>query len=186
MSNEIEKIETLTPQQETFCVFYTNIGTETFCHGTLSAEQAEYAKASCRTTAWKLLRTPKIRERIAEIHHENMSRNLINVDSQLAKLEHLRRKAEERGDLSSAIRAVELVGKYLSMFSDKHVIVTEQPQHEIDPEKAAVIDAALNDFYSKKYLAQPKTTEQKITQSNPVHPQTTPPSTSSPIALTRD
>jgi hypothetical protein len=154
---EIEKTETLTPQQDMFCVLYTTIGEETFSNGTKSAEAAEYAPASSRTTAWKLLRTPKIRERIAELHQENMSRNLISVDSQLSKLEHLRRKAEEKQDLSTAVRCVELIGKYLCMFTDKHSFVAEPPQERKsqDDAKAKELAGLLSAAIESKYTGRP-------------------------------
>jgi hypothetical protein len=206
-NDEIEKTETLTPQQETFCVLYTTIGEETFSHGTKSAELAGYAPASCRTAAWKLLRTPKVRERIAEIHTGNMSRNLISIDSQLAKLEHLRRKAEDKQDLATAVRCVELIGKYLCIFSKKLFFsLTEPPQSGIDPEKAAVINEALNDYYTKKYLApnpdivhpdsalhnvstgltDKKTIEQELQESDLSTPQTPTGQSATPLPLTRD
>ncbi|MBN2183154.1 MAG: terminase small subunit [Sedimentisphaerales bacterium] len=177
MNNEIEKSETLTPKEESFCLLYTEIGSETFCHGTLSAERAGYAKAGARTQAWKLLRIPKIRERIAEIHSENMSLSHINVHSQLAKLENLRQNAEEKGDLSSAIRAVELTGKYLQMFNDRHVIVTEQQQpHKMSPELAEDVRKAFELIYAKRYLASQavKQIEDSISQSDPYDPQAGP------------
>jgi len=173
--NEIKEKLTLTPKEDTFAVLYTAIGEETFCHGTLSAERAGYSKASARTAAWKLLRMPKIKERIAEIHTENMSQSRINTASQLAKLEHLRRKAEEKGDLSTAVRCVELTGKYLQMFSDKHIIITEEPQHEMSPEKENDLRNIADEYYSRKYLAQPVSqTNENFSQETPITPPTGP------------
>ena len=166
MKTEIEKTKKLTPKEESFCIYYTSIGADTFCHGTLSAERAGYAKASARTAAWKLLRVPKIRSRIMEIHAENMSRNFISIDKVLNDLEHDKALARAKGDISSAIRADELQGKYLSMFSNKHVFAREHEElrvRDIDPEEREDLLAISSEYYNRKFLAEaPKPTGQKI------------------------
>ncbi len=78
----------LTPKQESFCQHYTTIGSPTFSNGTKSAIESQYAESSAAVTATKLLKDERIRDRITELHAENMNRNMITVDKVLADLEH--------------------------------------------------------------------------------------------------
>jgi phage terminase small subunit len=161
-NDEIEKQELeLSPREEAFATAYTSIGSPAYSNATAAAAEAGYAEASARTQGWKLLQRPDVRRRIAEIHRQNMSRNYLTVDKVLSDLEHLRRKSEEKGDISTATRCVELQGKYLVMFSDRHTFETsEQPVHKpVDPKLKEKVQACIDDFYASKYLAtsgQPK------------------------------
>lgn len=73
------------------------------------------------------MRNPEVLERIQELHAENLSRNGVTVDSVLQNLSHDRQLARERGDISSAVRCDELFGKYMSMWSERFVLDSEQP-----------------------------------------------------------
>lgn len=112
-----EKEPTL--KQESFCVHYTTIGSETFCHGTKSAIAAGYSEKSAYSQASTLLKNPKIQQRIKELHTENMSRNNITVDKVLADLEHDKIMARQAGQYSVAKECSVAQGKYLAMFTDK-------------------------------------------------------------------
>ena len=112
--------------EENFCHAYTAIGEDTCGNGTQAAKAALYSSPG--NAAWKLLKRPKIRERIHQIHKERMDRHMITPEGVLFKLEHLRIKAENKGDLVTSKGCVELQGKYLSMFSDR--IVGDFQQHE--------------------------------------------------------
>jgi phage terminase small subunit len=114
----MNEIEVCNPKQDRFCVLYTTIGAETFGNGTKSAIAAGYSEKSAYSQACNLLKNPKIQQRIRELHKENMRRNNVTTDSVLANIEHDRMLARQKGDISSAIRADELQGKYLAMFTD--------------------------------------------------------------------
>ena len=134
----------LNPKQDSFCVHYTTIGADTFSNGTTSAIAAGYSEKGAYVRGSELLRNSKVRERISELHAENMSRNNITTDSVLANIEHDRTLAREKGDISSAIRADELQGKYLAMFTDR-TYVEDTKQKEIDDairEQAAKLSAS--------------------------------------------
>ena len=109
----------LKPRQDSFCVHYTTIGSETYSHGTKAALAAGYSESSAHVTATKLLKQDAIRERIIELQAENMKRNLITVDKVLADLEHDKLLARKHNQYSVAKGCTELQGKYLAMFTDK-------------------------------------------------------------------
>ena len=84
----MNETETLTPKQDSFSVYYTTIGAETFGNGTMSAIAAGYSEKGAYARGSELLRIRKVLERISELHTENMQRNSITVDKVLADLEH--------------------------------------------------------------------------------------------------
>jgi len=73
-------MENLKPRQDSFCVHYTTIGSETYSNGTKAALAAGYSKKSAHVTATKLLKQEAIRSRIVELQAENMRRNMITID----------------------------------------------------------------------------------------------------------
>lgn len=119
----------LKPRQDSFCVHYTTIGSETYSHGTKAALAAGYSESSAHVTATKLLKRDDIRERIIELQAENMKRNLITVDKVLADLEHIKLLALEAHQYSVAKSCSELQGRWLAMFVD-NINQTQQPEPE--------------------------------------------------------
>ena len=111
----------ISTKEEEFCYHYTNIGSETFEHGTNSAIAAHYAKKSAHVAATRLLKKDKIKAKIAEIHKQNMANNMITPDSVLANLRHDRFMARKAGQYSVARACDELEGKYLAMWTDRHI-----------------------------------------------------------------
>jgi hypothetical protein len=85
----------------------------TYGKATKSAEIAGYTEP--HNAAWKLRRRPRIIARLAEF--EKVTR--VQIGKVLTDLEHERKAALEKGDLATAVRASELQGKHLAMFTDK-------------------------------------------------------------------
>ena len=133
----MNEIETLTPKQDSFCVHYTTIGAETFGNGTKSATAAGYSEKGAYVRGSELLRNRKVAERIAELHKENMQRNMITVDKVLADLEHDKLMAREARQYAVSKACTELQGRYLAMFTDNiNNQTTEQPAKLSDEEFA--------------------------------------------------
>jgi phage terminase small subunit len=61
----------------------------------------------------------------------------ITPDKVLRDLDRVRLKAEAAGDHSSALRASELEGKWLAMFTDRHEVDDQTEKHELDVRRAA-------------------------------------------------
>ena len=133
----------LKPRQDSFCVHYTTIGSETYSNGTKAALAAGYSEKSAHVTATKLLKQEAIRERIVKLQAGNMKRNLITIDKVLADLEHDKLLARKDHQYSVAKGCTELQGKYLAMFTDR--IDTEpmpEPKPLSDEERVIYQEAA--------------------------------------------
>jgi phage terminase small subunit len=136
----------LKPRQDSFCVHYTTIGSETYSHGTKAALAAGYSESSAHVTATKLLKREPIQNRITELQAENMRRNLITVDKVLADLEHDKLLARERHQYSVAKSCTELQGKYLAMFTDKmQTEITETRTYNIEELKVLIAECEAMD-----------------------------------------
>ncbi|MHC4160112.1 MAG: terminase small subunit [Planctomycetota bacterium] len=108
----------LKPRQDSFCVNYTTIGSDTYSNGTKAALAAGYSEKSAHVTATKLLKQEAIQKRIVELQAENMQRNMITVDKVLADLEHDKLMARENHQYAVAKACTELQGRWLAMFKD--------------------------------------------------------------------
>jgi len=138
----------LKPKQDSFCVNYTTIGSDTYGNGTKSAIAAGYSENCAHVTACNLLKQEAIKDRITALHAENMQRNMITVDKVLADLEHDKLLARKAHQYSVAKGCTELQGRYLAMFTDN--VNTEpmpEPKPMSDEERAIYQEAA------KKLLA---------------------------------
>jgi phage terminase small subunit len=129
--------EKLTAQQERFCEEYL-----IDYNGTEAATRAGYSKKTAASQAWRLLRNAKILSRVRELQAEQATRLAMTSDWVLLQLrecvQHSMAKEpvmewdeEERClkpsgfwqyDSKGATRALELIGRQLSMFNDKKTI----------------------------------------------------------------
>ena len=130
----------LKPRQDSFCIHYTTIGSDTYSNGTKSALAAGYSETSAHVTATQLLKQEAIQKRIVELQTENMQRNMITVDKVLADLEHDKLMARENRQYAVAKACTELQGKYLAMFTDNINPMEEQPKQFSDEEIAELQD----------------------------------------------
>ena len=136
----------LKPRQDSFCVHYTTIGSETYSHGTKAALAAGYSESSAHVTATKLLKQEAIRNRIIELQAENMKRNMITIDKVLADLEHDKLLAREHHQYGVAKACSELQGRYLAMFTDKmQTEITETRTYNIEELKVLIADYEARD-----------------------------------------
>ena len=117
------KIRQLAPKMELFCQYLTALGTETFCHKTKASVAAGYSVKAARTIGSRMMKNPAVQARLAELHSETMNRNHVTSDSVLRNLENDKLLARSKGDYATAVRADELQGKYLAMFSE-HLYVS--------------------------------------------------------------
>ena len=118
----MDETTTLTPKQESFCVHYASIGSETFSNGTRSALVAGYSERSAYSQASALLKNPKVKARITELHKAVLEEALLSAGKVLGDIESTRQQALDKGDLAVALRASELQGKHLALFVDRYDI----------------------------------------------------------------
>jgi len=117
--------DVLTEKERAFCEHFTDASAPaTFGNPTAAALAAGYA--SVRDSVWRLMRRPRVRERIGE-----MLAAQTGPEAVLASLEIIRRLSLAVGDLQVATRVTELLAKTNGMFVDR-VIVDLPAQHEYD------------------------------------------------------
>lgn len=124
--DETNVAETLSGPQETWCQAYedTELNSETRGNASASARLAGYKSPGA--AGFKMKHNPRIQRRLAELQKEHRLAAGISVDKVLTDLDRQRQMAEAKGDISAAIRASELQGRHLAMFTDRSVV--EEPQ----------------------------------------------------------
>jgi phage terminase small subunit len=80
-------------------------------------------KGAAATGASNLMKNPKIKkyieDRMKELSEERKNRILVTREAVMERMEHLAEVAESKGQISSAIRATELIGKEIGLFADR-------------------------------------------------------------------
>ncbi len=94
--------------------------------------RAGYGEKSAQSAGSRLLRDPRMKAFIAELGIEAAERAGLTVDGVLKNLREDRDAARKAGQYGPAVRADELLGKYLAMFTDvsKNVVVDDIPAEE--------------------------------------------------------
>jgi len=120
----------LTPRELKFCEAFGNPESETFGRATASAAAAGFIQP--RSAGWKLRRRRRVIDKLQEYH----AAVRVEIGKVLFDLETERLQALAKGDIATAVRASELQGKHLAMFTDK-VAVDDTYVHVYD-ERLAV------------------------------------------------
>ena len=94
--------------------------------------RAGYSEKSARSAGGRLLRDPRMKAFIAELGVEAAERADLTIDSVLQNLRDDRKAARAANQYGPAVRADELLGKYLAMFTDvsKNVVVDDIPAED--------------------------------------------------------
>ncbi len=94
--------------------------------------RAGYAEKCAQSAGSRLMRDSRIQAYIAELEAEATERAGLSVDGVLKNLREDRDAARTAGQFGPAVRADELMGKHLAMFTDvsKNVVVDDAPAHE--------------------------------------------------------
>ncbi len=92
--------------------------------------RAGYSEKSAQSAGSRLCRDPRMKAYIEELGVEAAERADLTIDSVLNNLREDRKAAREAGQYGPAVRADELLGKYLAMFTDvsKNVTVDIPPE----------------------------------------------------------
>jgi phage terminase small subunit len=109
-------MKTLRPKQKRFCEEYL-----VDFNATQAAIRAGYSKRTAAEISYEHLRKPHIQAYIQKLTQKLTDKAEITIESTLADLAKVRSKALEEKTYSPAIalKALELQGKYLKMFTDK-------------------------------------------------------------------
>lgn len=119
-SSESKGLKPLTTKQEAFVRWY--MSAECSQNATQAARLAGYKSknaASLRVMAHKLLKNPSVKAAIQAKLDEATAGANVTIEKVLIDLERQRQAAEENGNFSAAIKASELQGKHLKMFTER-------------------------------------------------------------------
>lgn len=86
-------------------------------NATQSAIKAGYTPKNARTTAVQLLANPNIKQKVDEMLKEKASRNSLSADMVLNELKSI--AFDRTNKVSDRIRALDLLGKHLKLFTCK-------------------------------------------------------------------
>jgi hypothetical protein len=104
----------LTPKMMRFIVEYLKDS-----NGVQAAIRAGYSESGAGTQANRLLKNDKIQQEIAKRASKTLDRVELSIEKVLRNIEEVRDLAIAKGRLGEALKASELQGKYLKMFTDK-------------------------------------------------------------------
>jgi phage terminase small subunit len=102
----------MTPKQEAFAIEYLKDK-----NATQAAMRAGYSKKTAASIAWELLEKPDIKQFIGQKQEEALKNATVTVDGIVEQLRAI--SANPLAKDSDRIRALELIGKYLGMFTER-------------------------------------------------------------------
>ena len=107
-----------------------SIRQERFCHEILkdyvasyAAERAGYAKGSAKQRGYVLMNTPYVQDRIAELQAEQSGSQDFGVADVVDTIKQVAFDVTAKN--MDRLRAAELLGKHLNMFTDRSEVVTK-------------------------------------------------------------
>jgi len=126
---------------------------------------AGYSKVGAGPSAYKLLKNPKVKNRLEELQRAVQECAVKGValsrENVLNRLAILSAKAEDSGQMSAAIRAEELRGKELGMFVDRSDSKLQLDQKSISEMSPAVLEEILRALRKRAADAMPPAAEAK-------------------------
>ena len=104
----------LTVKQEKFCLEYAKTGNGTRSY--LSAYSPNNSNSAAGSEAHKLLKNPKIKARLKEIHERHNAEKIMQVEEMKMRLTNI---ARDEGSIKNALKAIELLAKIGGLFVSK-------------------------------------------------------------------
>ncbi len=111
----------LTPRQRSFAEAYAACG-----NASEAARKAGYSLKTAASQGARLLKNVHVAARITQLQGDAAARAEIEIDDVIDMLLQSYRDAKAAGQHGPAVRAVELLGKTLRMFTDKIAYAEEQ------------------------------------------------------------
>jgi len=110
-------IPDLTPKQKMFCKEYL-----IDLNATQACIRAGYSQKTARSVGCENLTKPYIQAEIQRLKREREKRIQLTADKVLEDIERVRKKAEGSEQYTVSLKASELQGKHLAMFTEKHKV----------------------------------------------------------------
>lgn len=106
---------TLTPKEERFIAEYQIDG-----NATRAATAAGYAAKSAKYAGCDLLKRPRVKAAIAAAVKKRAAKLELTAEKVLTDIDRIAKKAERARKYGDALKAQELLGKHLKLFTEKH------------------------------------------------------------------
>ena len=84
-----------------------------------AAVRAGYSPRNARALGSRLMSKPQVRAELDKYREQVQARAWLTVEKVLADLEEIRQRAVDAGDYRAATKAAELLGRYLSMWTER-------------------------------------------------------------------
>lgn len=107
----------LTAKQQAFCQEYL-----VDLNATQAARRAGYSPKTADVQGYQLLQKTSVADRISELQAERQERTSVTADCVLKELVRSHEAARDAGRFSDNNEALELLGKHLGLFTDKHEV----------------------------------------------------------------
>lgn len=129
---------TLTTKQDRFCEEYLKDS-----NAAQAAIRAGYSVNSAAAIGCQNLIKVNIKAEIETKRAELSKRIGVTIAGQQAEHARLARKAEEKGDLTTATRNIELIGKTIAAYADKNINIGEKTVIIINPPKVKPVENSI-------------------------------------------
>lgn len=107
----------LTAKQEAFCREYC-----VDFNATQAAKRAGYSEDTAYSTGWENLKKPEITNRIAELQKTHNKKIDLNREYVINNIQEIAELAKNDANFNAALKALELLGKHLAIFTEKKEI----------------------------------------------------------------
>lgn len=112
----------LTPKQEAFAVAVASGMNQSDAYRASFNVRPNTKDTSINVNASKLMADANIAQRVEELRKPIAQKAMVTLESHIAELKKLAKLATEEGQLSAAIKAVELCGKVSGLYVEKSQI----------------------------------------------------------------
>ena len=107
--------DVLTPKEKIFCIEYVKL-----LNARAAAGIAGYGASYTRSKATQILKRPRVIKEIERLRAAASASTSVTPADILRRIDKIARKAEDGADSANALRALEMMGRHLGMFTDKH------------------------------------------------------------------
>ena len=114
----------LTKRQKEFCEYFIQSDTLNVAE---AMKKAGYSAITIDKKSYDMLRNPLVAQYIERLQNARRTRMRIDSDEVIRRLIRIATKAEDESEYHAALRALELLGKHLQLFTDKQILEIKNP-----------------------------------------------------------
>jgi hypothetical protein len=138
-----DPFEPVTAEERAFCREYSSRGRTSVVESVRAAypDRAGLSDNSLRERGRKLLETPKIQHHLSMIAREAVAIDGYSLSQYLSELDYARDHAFRSGQVSAAVRAIELKGRATGHDKEVHIVQEERSVEIIHEELLSIVQA---------------------------------------------